>query len=64
MVCKGCVEGRGNGDWGKVQSLGPRFGMDRAKTFSLKFPLPPVGLYLLLLIALAKNLEISTFKVY
>jgi len=30
MFCKVCLEGGGNSDWRKVQSLGTRLKMDRA----------------------------------
>jgi hypothetical protein len=36
--------------------------MERANTFSLKLHFPPVGLSLLFLTAVAKNLETNTFK--
>jgi hypothetical protein len=62
MVCKVDLEGRGNSNWRKVQGLRPHFRMDRANTFSMKIHLPPFGLCLLFLTAVAKNLELNTFK--
>jgi hypothetical protein len=62
IVCKVCLEGRGNSDWRKIQSLGPHFRMDRAHAFPLKHHIPPVSLCLLFLTAVAMNLELNTFK--
>jgi len=62
MDCKVCLEGGGNSDWRMVQSLGPRFRMDRANTFYLKILFPSVDLCQLFLTAVAKNLEPNTFK--
>ena len=61
MVCKICLEGRGNSDWRKVHSLGPHFRMDRTHAFPFKHHLRLTGLCQLFLTAVAKNLELNTF---
>jgi hypothetical protein len=55
MVCKVHLEGRG-------ERHRPRFGRERAYTFSLKLHLLPSGLCLLFLMIDAKNLDVCTFK--